>query len=66
MKHNLEKYLDDAGETRTGFAARVGISRQTVYRIVNHEGEFTTALIRRVCEATGGKVRPSDFFKDLP
>ena len=65
-KHALQIYLDETGETQTGFAARVGVSRMTIHRIIKSEGEFTTGLIKRVIEETGGQVRPSDFFGEVP
>ena len=61
-KHPLAQYLSDQGESQTAFAERVGVSRMTIYRLINNEGEFTTGLIKAVCEATGGVVEPGAFF----
>ena len=62
-KHALQKFLDETGETQTAFAKRIDVSRMTVHRIIKREGEFTTGLIKSVCEATDGIVKPSDFFE---
>jgi len=54
--HPLRQYLGDVKETVQNFSARVGISRQTLYRIVNDRQAPKPALARRIVEATGGVV----------
>ena len=52
--HPLKQYLRDVEEGFQDFAARVGVSRQTLYRIVSGAQAPKPMLARRIVEATGG------------
>ncbi len=54
--HPLKRYLREAREPVQTFAARVGASRQTLYRIFSGAQAPKPALARRIIEATGGAV----------
>ncbi|MAW82071.1 MAG: hypothetical protein CMI63_17680 [Parvularcula sp.] len=54
--HPLKQYLRDVEEGFQDFAARVGVSRQTLYRIVSGAQAPKPMLARRIVEATGGAV----------
>lgn len=54
--HPLKKYLDEVSEPVSMFAARVGTSRQTLYRIFSGSHMPRPPLARRIVEATGGAV----------
>ena len=54
--HPLRRYLADVNEPVRAFAARVGTSRQTLYRIFSGAHAPKPALARRIVEASGGSV----------
>lgn len=54
--HPLKQYLRDVEEGVQEFADRVGVSRQTLYRIVSGVQAPKPMLARRIVEATGGAV----------
>ncbi len=54
--HPLRRYLRNVDEGFQDFAARVGVSRQTLYRIVSGVQAPKPMLARRIVEATGGAV----------
>lgn len=54
--HPLKRYLEEVCEPVQAFAARVGTSRQTLYRVFNGAHAPKPALARRIVEATGGAV----------
>ncbi len=60
--HPLKKYLSDLQESVADFSARVGASRQTLYRIINGRQSPKPALARRIVEATGGAVSLNDLL----
>ena len=60
--HPLKQYLKDMQESVSDFAARVGASRQTLYRIINGRQSPKPALARRIVEATGGAVSLDALF----
>ncbi len=60
--HPLKRYLSEIQESVTDFSARVGASRQTLYRIINGQQSPKPALARRIIEATGGAVSLDDLF----
>lgn len=57
----LSILLEKRGEA-TQLARRMGVSVSTVTRIARGETDPSAAMIKRICEATGGKVQPNDFF----
>lgn len=54
--HPLKQYLLDVDERIQDFAARVGVSRQTLYRIIAGIQAPKPVLARRIVEATGASV----------
>ncbi|WP_428410488.1 helix-turn-helix transcriptional regulator [Hyphococcus sp.] len=54
--HPLKQYLREVEEGFQDFAARVGVSRQTLYRIVSGGQAPRPLTARRIVEATGGAV----------
>lgn len=66
MKHPLLTYIEKTpGETASAFCARAKISRMTFWRLTNNKGEYSTSLLKRVSEATGGKVTFLTLTKHL-
>ncbi len=62
--HPLKQYLSELQESVVDFSARVGASRQTLYRIINGRQKPKPGLARRIIEATGGAVCLDDLFSD--
>ncbi len=62
--HPLKQYLHDVDENIQDFAARVGASRQTLYRIINGVQTPRPALARRIVEATGRAVSLDMLYHD--
>ncbi len=54
--HPLKRYLCNVEERIQDFADRVGVSRQTLYRIIAGLQAPRPMLARRIVEATGGAV----------
>lgn len=54
--HPLKRYLREVDEPVRDFAVRVGVSRQTLYRILSGRQSPKPSLARRIVEATGGAV----------
>ncbi|WP_411819536.1 helix-turn-helix transcriptional regulator [Hyphococcus formosus] len=54
--HPLKQYLIDVDEGIQAFSERVGVSRQTLYRIITRKQMPKPDLARRIVEATGGAV----------
>jgi|GEM_PF-1222563 len=61
--HPLKTYLRDMKESIADFGARVGASRQTLYRIIGGAQAPKPALARRIVEATGGAVSFEALYK---
>ncbi|MEM8772498.1 MAG: hypothetical protein AAGD92_12690 [Pseudomonadota bacterium] len=60
--HPLRIYLADVDESVSDFGARVGASRQSLYRIMSGGQTPKPALARRIVEATGGVVTFDALF----
>ena len=60
--HPLKQYLRDMDEELQVFAARVGVSRHTIYRLISGANQPRPALARRIVEATGGSVSFEDLY----
>ena len=58
----LSAYLDNAGETLSGLAARIGRSPSTLTRALRGERDASLKLARDVERGTEGKVSASDFI----
>ena len=60
--HPLKEYLKAVDEPIRDFAARVGASRQTLYRIIAGAQAPKPILARRIVEATGGAVSMDTLY----
>jgi len=63
MEHALRRYRAKRGLSLEALGKEAGASRSTLSRIETGEKDPSVALIRRLCKATKGKVKPNDFFK---
>lgn len=61
--HPLKQYLNDVDEPMQDFARRVGVSRQTLYRIISGRQAPKPALAKRIVEATGRVVEFEMLYK---
>ena len=59
--HPLEIWLDKANESKSEFAARAGISRMAVWRVING-GQISIEMLRVISAATGGEVQMADLL----
>ncbi|WP_057464488.1 helix-turn-helix transcriptional regulator [Pseudovibrio sp. POLY-S9] len=64
--HPLQTYLDSAGMRRDDFAATVGITEQSLSRIINRKQNVKLDLIQRIVVATGFAVSADDFLTVSP
>lgn len=62
MTHPLKDYIDASADTVAGFARLVGVSRQTISRIIAGRQSPKPDLARRIAEATGGAVPIETFY----
>ncbi|MGE0409170.1 MAG: helix-turn-helix domain-containing protein [Amphiplicatus sp.] len=62
MIHPLKDYIVSSGDSIAGFARRIGVSRQSVFRIIAGRQTPKPALARRIVEATGGAVSFETFY----
>ena len=58
----LPAYLERHGLSNTDFAARIGVSAEAVRRYAHGTRTPRPAVMARIAAATGGVVRPDDFF----
>jgi DNA-binding XRE family transcriptional regulator len=59
--HPLERYRRRHGLTLQALGGNLEMSISTISRIIDGKVEPTFAFMRRVCEMTGGEIRPDDF-----
>lgn len=59
----LSRYLAKRNIPVARFAAECGVIPQSVYRWANGERLPRPDMMRRIEAATGGKVRPLDFYE---
>lgn len=60
----LAEFLAQSDETQTTFARRVGVTPATISRIAHgHHKVPEHEILWRIFLATGGKVRPDDFYR---
>lgn len=63
----LADYLTTNRETFAAFARRIGVANaKVVQRYANGERVPQPDIMRRIVEATGGLVRPDDFYPPDP
>lgn len=62
LMKRLIQYLKRSRLTQEAFAASLGVSQATISRIILQQAKPSLALAVRIEAATGGAVRPSDFF----
>lgn len=59
-QHPIFTYLAEKPETLTDFAARIGLSRMQVYRIIRGEN-VTLSAMQKVCAGSDGKISMVDL-----
>ena len=64
MPMNLASYLEKNDLTATAFAAQIGVAIATVTRAARGEIMPSPETMKRIMEATNGKVTPNDFYGD--
>lgn len=62
MKDKLEKYLDENGLTKAGFAKALGVSPVTVGRYISGERLPEQEIMAAIFEITKGEITPNDFY----
>lgn len=62
MEHPLTIWLRREALTRDDFAERIGVSKQTLLRLIHGIAETTTTMIRRVSAGTRGEVSEKEIF----
>ena len=60
----LAAYLTNHQISEADFAARVGITRETVNKLKNGQLWLSSETAERILRATGGEVTPNDFLAD--
>ena len=60
----LAEYLGQPGITASALARVVGVSHSTIGRWADGSIEPSLSGMRKLHEATGGKVTPNDFLAD--
>lgn len=58
----LHEYLSERGLTLEAFAKVIEVDVSTVSRYARGDRTPRPAIMRRIGEATGGAVRPQDFY----
>jgi transcriptional regulator with XRE-family HTH domain len=58
----LRDYLDRHNIAVATFAERLDVSVATVYRYLAGDRRPRAELMARICELTGGRVQPNDWF----
>ncbi|ACL58484.1 helix-turn-helix domain-containing protein [Methylobacterium nodulans] len=62
----LAAYLADREIKDSDFAARIGVTRQTLWRYKSGERRPEWDVLERISRATDGQVTPNDFLSDAP
>ena len=60
----LKQYIRQARITQTQFAKQTGLSLSSVSRIISGERQPSLRVMQIIYQATNGKVRADDFFRD--
>jgi DNA-binding XRE family transcriptional regulator len=63
--HPLKEYRQRAGLSVSDLAEKVGVSRQSIFRIEAGDQTPSLDLVSRITRATGGKVTANDFLRSL-
>lgn len=58
----LAAYLEEKKISAAAFGRQVGVTRSTVIRWTTGDRSPNSAAMQAIIDATGGKVRPDDFF----
>ena len=59
---NLAEYLKQSGLSLASFAARAGVSEAAISRYASGKRMPRPDILRRICDASDGKISPNDFF----
>ncbi|QQR69090.1 MAG: hypothetical protein IPI58_09780 [Alphaproteobacteria bacterium] len=62
MTHALAVYIDRNYPSRAAFAASVSVSPAAICRYIHGQRVPGRRVMARIVDATGGAVRPEDFF----
>ena len=62
----LDEYLSRDGVTATDLAAKAGTTGATITRLLYGEQQPSTAMVKAIVEATGGKVTAQDLIFGAP
>ena len=60
----LKQYIRQARMTQTQFAKQTGLSMSSVSRMISGERQPSLRVMQIIYQATDGKVRADDFFRD--
>lgn len=61
-QHPLAQFSETENVSIAAIAEKAGVSRMTLYRLMKGEQNATIDLLKKVSEATGGKVPVSAFL----
>ena len=53
VTHPLQEWFKLSGKTKLAFAEEVGISRQTIWRVIRGDRSLSLTMLARVSQATG-------------
>ena len=60
----LKQYIRQSRMTQTQFAKQTGLSLSSVSRIISGDRQPSLRVMQSIYQATNGKVRADDFFRD--
>lgn len=60
----LKQYIRQSRMTQTQFAKQTGLSLSSVSRMISGERQPSLRVMQIIYQATDGKVRADDFFRD--
>lgn len=61
----LAQYLSESDLTDAEFGAKVGVSQSQISRLKRGVSFPSPATAVRIAQATGGKVKPADWYASL-
>ncbi len=62
ISHPLTRFRELAGISVADFAKQVGTTRQSIFRIEKWEQTPSLGLVSKMCAATNGTLKASDFI----